>query len=172
MKNNIYFLIKSFLVSLLFFLLLPLLSSAQGLPPIPEVGPTVCVANCGSDTMLVPCPNNCSEHGFCTRHDGCLCDSGWKGNDCSVLANGAVATTEPFKQCKRLCGPWRNLCRSRGRVYKLCWQNLLQSCATTTTDSLPSTPTCTFPCGSDSDCSFGRKCVGLQCIIPPPGFRP
>ena len=164
MKNNIYSLIsRALFVSLLSFLLLPLISFAQGLAPIPEVGPTVCVANCGSNTMTANCPNNCSEHGFCTTHDGCICDEGWKGNDCSIFAN--VATTEPFKQCKRLCRPWRNLCTSRGRISRLCWQNLVRSCATSATH------TCTFPCGNDSDCSFGRKCVRLQCIDPPPGFH-
>ena len=79
MKNNFCFLIRSFLISLLFFLLVPFISFAQGLAPIPEVGPTVCVANCGSNTK--PCPNNCSDHGFCGR-DGCHCFAGWTGDDC------------------------------------------------------------------------------------------
>ena len=47
MKTNIYCFIRSFLV-LLFFLLLPFLSFAQSLPPIPDVGEGVCVAGCGS----------------------------------------------------------------------------------------------------------------------------
>ncbi len=50
MKNNIYFLIRSLLISLLFFLLLPFISFAQSLAPIPDVGPGVCVGHCGSDT--------------------------------------------------------------------------------------------------------------------------
>ena len=48
MKNNIYFLIRLFLISLLFFLLFPLLAFTQSLAPIPDVGPIHCVANCGS----------------------------------------------------------------------------------------------------------------------------
>ena len=47
MKNNIYCFIRSFLI-LLLFLLLPFLSFAQSLPPIPDVGEGVCVAGCGS----------------------------------------------------------------------------------------------------------------------------
>lgn len=50
MKNNINFLIRSVLFSLLFFLLLPFLSFAQGLPPIPDIGEGVCVSNCGGNT--------------------------------------------------------------------------------------------------------------------------
>lgn len=50
MKNNIYFLIRSFLISFLFLLLLPFLSFAQSLAPIPDVGEGVCVSNCGGNT--------------------------------------------------------------------------------------------------------------------------
>ena len=51
MKNNIYFLIRSFLISLLSFLLIPFISFAQGLAPIPDVGPGVCVSNCGTPSI-------------------------------------------------------------------------------------------------------------------------
>ena len=87
MKNNIYFLIRSLLISLLFLLLLPLLLFAQSLAPIPEVGPTVCAANCGSNTkpsMSSFCSNNCSGHGFCHNDGSCLCKLKWKGPDCST----------------------------------------------------------------------------------------
>ena len=87
MKNNIYFLIRSFLISLLFFLLLPSLSFAQGLPSIPDVGPTHCVANCGGGNTKPSCPNNCSgsDHGQCNFDDGsCDCYQTWSGIDCSV----------------------------------------------------------------------------------------
>ena len=62
MKNNFYFLIRSFLISLFFFLLLPFLSFAQSLAPIPDVGPGVCVSNCGSSTshpfpLPIPTPS-------------------------------------------------------------------------------------------------------------------
>lgn len=57
--------------------------------------------------------------------------------------------------------------RDRRRLYKLCWKNLLQSCRISSTQTFPPTPTCTFPCGTDADCSFGRHCVQFQCIIPP-----
>lgn len=40
---------RSFLVSLLLLLLSPFFSFAQSLAPIPEVGPGVCVSNCGSN---------------------------------------------------------------------------------------------------------------------------
>ena len=83
MKKNIYFLIKSFLISLLFFLLLPSLSFAQGLAPIPDVGPIHCVANCGSDTTSTSsCPNNCSGNGRCRKNGSCHCYAGWISDDC------------------------------------------------------------------------------------------
>ena len=50
MRNNICFLIRSFFIALLFFLLFPLLSFTQSLAPIPDVGPGVCVSNCGHTT--------------------------------------------------------------------------------------------------------------------------
>ena len=56
MKNNIHFLIRSFLTLLLFFLLLPFYSFAQSLAPIPDVGEGVCVANCPDDTTTIPTP--------------------------------------------------------------------------------------------------------------------
>jgi len=52
MKLNNYFLASLFLISLVF--LLPSLSLAQGLAPIPDVGEGVCVANCGGETMSSP----------------------------------------------------------------------------------------------------------------------
>ncbi|GEM_PF-7042422 len=61
MRNNIYFLIRSLLISLLFFLLLPLLSFAQGLAPIPDVGEGVCVSNCGGSTSMDSQPTMTSE---------------------------------------------------------------------------------------------------------------
>ena len=104
MKNNIYSLIRSFFVLLLFFLLLPFLSFAQSLAPIPEVGPGVCVAGCESTTpstfpnptplpdtdiasldFPVSCPNDCSNNGTC--NDGiCNCFIDWIGTDCSTLS--------------------------------------------------------------------------------------
>ena len=104
MKNNIYFLTTSLLISLLFCLLLPFLSLAQGLPPIPDVGPGVCVANCGSSTphafpsptplpgtdipssdFPVSCPNDCSNNGTC-NDEICNCFVDWVGTDCSTLS--------------------------------------------------------------------------------------
>lgn len=46
MKIDISSLIKSFPISLVFLFLLPFLSSAQSLPPIPDVGEGECVFNC------------------------------------------------------------------------------------------------------------------------------
>jgi len=61
MKNNIYFLIRSLLISLLFFLLLPFISFAQSLAPIPDVGEGVCVSNCGDSTSMDSQPTMTSE---------------------------------------------------------------------------------------------------------------
>ena len=58
---------------------------------------------------------------------------------------------------------------ANGKLYRLCWENLLQSCRLSST-GFPPEPTCTFPCGSDADCGFGRRCVVQQCI-PPPALR-
>lgn len=36
-------------------------------------------------TTALGCPNNCSGNGFCNPlSDKCICDSGWKGEDCSI----------------------------------------------------------------------------------------
>ncbi len=61
MKHNIYFLIKSFSILLLFFLLLPFHSLAQSLAPIPDVGEGVCVSNCGDSTSMDSQPTMTSE---------------------------------------------------------------------------------------------------------------
>ena len=110
MKNNIYFLIRLILISLLFFLLFPLLAFTQSLAPIPEVGPIHCVANCGNGntttsggnttpsdgntTPIIPptssCPNDCSDNGFCNSDGSCDCYPSWTGIDCStsICPNG------------------------------------------------------------------------------------
>lgn len=88
----------------------------------------------------------------------------------------AVAPTLPAgaqpnaAECEDACRPWAGLCRSNGKLYRLCWENLLQSCRLSST-GFPPEPTCAFPCGGDEDCGFGRRCVAQQCIIPPPGLR-
>jgi hypothetical protein len=88
-----------------------------------------------------------------------------------VLGSGSAAHAQPRADaCQTLCRPYVGLCRNNGAVYRLCWQNLLQSCRLSSS-GFPPQPTCTFPCGSDSDCGFGRKCVVQQCIIPPPSLR-
>jgi len=82
-------------------------------------------------------------------------------------------TSQRFRrECRQLCQVYRPLCtatdgRGRQRLYRLCWQNLLMSCRLSATQTFPPAPTCTFPCGSDADCTFGRTCVAQQCIIPP-----
>ena len=93
MKNNIYFLIRTLFISLLFSLLLPFHSFAQSLAPIPDVGEGVCVANCPGDTPDIPtptstpasivCPNDCSGNGSCIL-EACFCSVEWEGDDCSI----------------------------------------------------------------------------------------
>ena len=98
--------------------------------------------------------------------------TGWRGlvvGTVAVLASAAAAQPRG-DACQTLCRPYIGLCRSNGAVYKLCWQNLLQTCHLTSV-GFPPEPTCTFPCGTDDDCGFGRRCVVQQCIIPPPTLR-
>ncbi|OGI19896.1 MAG: hypothetical protein A3B68_02095 [Candidatus Melainabacteria bacterium RIFCSPHIGHO2_02_FULL_34_12] len=108
MKNNIYFLIRSLLVSLFFFLLLPFHSFAQSLAPIPDVGEGVCVANCPGTTSpsfpietptptptpdFTSCPNDCSFNGIC--EDGiCNCFEGQEGDDCSIPKSTPTPITQ------------------------------------------------------------------------------
>lgn len=107
MKNNIYFLIRSVFVLLL--LLLPTVSFAQSLAPIPDVGEGVCVANCGNDNSsmsttpipdFISCPDDCSGNGFCNVDGSCTCDFGWTGTNCSSSISPAPLPTpeEPITQ--------------------------------------------------------------------------
>ena len=88
-----------------------------------------------------------------------------------LLALHAPVGAQPrADECQELCRPYAGLCRGGGKLYRLCWENLWQSCRLSST-GFPPEPTCTFPCGSDEDCGFGRRCVVQQCIVPPPGLR-
>jgi hypothetical protein len=87
-----------------------------------------------------------------------------------VFAAGEAASQPRAAECQALCKPYAGLCRSNGGVYKLCWENLLQSCRLSSS-GFPPQPTCTFPCASDADCGFGRHCVVHQCIVSPPTLR-
>jgi hypothetical protein len=76
------------------------------------------------------------------------------------------------RECRTLCEDYKPLCtatnrRGKVRVYRLCWRNLIHSCQSAAKQTFPPEATCTFPCGNDADCGFGRSCVQGQCIIPP-----
>ena len=45
-------------------------------------------------TPVSTCPNNCSDHGFCSSSDGCICDYGWTGSDCSVTTSATITAEE------------------------------------------------------------------------------
>ncbi len=102
MKNNIYFLTRSFFILLLFFLfLLPLHLFAQSLAPIPGVGPTVCAANCDGNTNPTIAGSSEGIGDFCRVESDCksglrcvptrACAAG------CIACNGSSATT-----CQRL----------------------------------------------------------------------
>lgn len=76
------------------------------------------------------CPNNCFGHGECLA-DGCHCDGGWMGNDCSMVA---IATCP-------------NNCSSRGRCARdgtcVCMQGFEgEDCSKPIKQVCPGTPVC------------------------------
>ena len=140
MKNNIYFLIRSFLILLLFFLLLPLISFAY-LPPIPDVGPIHCVANCGSGNTKPSCPNGCSGHGLCNGNGRCFCEIGWKGSaDCST----------PTPRCPNNCSG-NGRCRKNGNCH--CFAGWIGDDCLTPESSCQNNCSDNDACNEDGSCS-------------------
>ena len=164
MKHNIYFLIRSLLISLLFFLLLPLLSFAQSLPPIPDVGEGVCVSNCG-DTGInygyAPCLNaDCLEHGVCNDNGRCTCDAGWTGltaSDCSIPISSPTTTS-----CRNNCSG-HGSCNSDGSCS--CYDGWAGSDC-----SIPCPTNCSVHGFCDGDggciCDYGWSSSSSNCSVP------
>lgn len=153
MKNNVYFLIRSLLISLLFFLLLPFYSFAQSLPPIPDVGPGVCVSNCPDDTPT-SCPNNCSGHGFCSSSlMGCSCDVGFTGSDCSINL---------ITSCPNDCSG-NGFCSSDGCICDFGFSG--SDCSVNLTISCPNDCSGNGFCTSDSECICDFGFSGSDCSI-------
>lgn len=142
MKNNIYFLIRSLLISLLFFLLLPLHSFASNPCPNSCSGHGGCDFNnitcycenawLGTDCSTPSCPdqNQCSGHGYCSVSERiCHCGYGWSGLDCSVATSSIstptpTPTTTTTTSCPYDCSG-HGSCNSDGRCY--CYEGWIAS---------------------------------------------
>ncbi len=110
MKNNFYFLIRLFLVSLLFLLLSPLLAFAQMLAPIPGVGPTVCAANCGGNNNPTVSGSTGDIGSFCRYESDCK--SGLSCVATRACPTGCMACTG---SSVTTCQESLSLCVFRGR---------------------------------------------------------
>ena len=79
-------------------------------------------------TPVSTCPNNCSDHGFCSSSDGCICDYGWTGSDC---ATPNTATTIP---CPNNCSDHGFCSSSDGCICDYGWTG--SDCSVTTSATI------------------------------------